>query len=151
MGSQIDSIVREQSFIHEHEVWCVEAKECQGGLTIMLTRAHRIVGQRVRNRRGNSTLSAIPAGSLPFERHVIPLGSQSAEPSVSETAQWPYTHTTWPQSGNGSAKNVHETRAIHQEPSISSCHSKQSRPGNKGVLLLSPASRNSFPVLPLLA
>ena len=72
MGSQIDPIVREQSFIHEHEVWCVEAKECQGGLTIMLTRAHRIVGQRVRNRRGNSTHSAVPVWSLPVERHVIP-------------------------------------------------------------------------------
>jgi hypothetical protein len=64
--------------IHEHEVWCAEAKECQGGHTIMLTLAHRVAGQRVRNRRGNSTHSAVPAGSLPFERHVIPLGSKSA-------------------------------------------------------------------------
>jgi hypothetical protein len=38
----------------------------------MLTLAHRVAGQRVRNRRGNSTHSAVPAGSLPFERHVIP-------------------------------------------------------------------------------
>jgi len=58
--------------IHEHEVWCAEAKGCQGGHTIMLTRAHRFAGQRVRNRRGNSTLSPVPAGSLPVERHVIP-------------------------------------------------------------------------------
>ena len=61
MGSQIDSIMREQSFIHEHEVWCAEAKGCQGSRTIMLTLAHRFAGQRVRNRRGNSTLSAVPA------------------------------------------------------------------------------------------
>ena len=38
----------------------------------MLTLAHRVVGQRVRNRRGNSTHSAVPAWSLPVERHVIP-------------------------------------------------------------------------------
>ena len=71
-GSEIDPIVRQQSFIHEYVVWCAEAKECQGGHTIMLTLAHRVAGQRVRNRRGNSTLSAVPAGSLPVERHVIP-------------------------------------------------------------------------------
>ena len=47
--------------IHEHVVWCAEAKECQGGHTIMLTLAHPVAGQRVRNRRGNSTLSAVPA------------------------------------------------------------------------------------------
>ena len=57
--------------IHEHVVLCAEAKECQGGHTIMLTLAHR-VASRIRNRRGNSTHSAVPAGSLPFERHVIP-------------------------------------------------------------------------------
>ena len=38
----------------------------------MLTLAHHVAGLRVRNRRGNSTLSAVPAGSLPVERHVIP-------------------------------------------------------------------------------
>jgi hypothetical protein len=57
--------------IHEHVVLCAEAKECQSGHTIILTRAHPVAGQRVRNKRGNSTHTAVPAGSLPFERHVI--------------------------------------------------------------------------------
>ena len=49
-----------------------ERRNAQGSHTIMLTLAHQVAGQRVRNRRGNSTLSAVPAWSLPFERHVIP-------------------------------------------------------------------------------
>ena len=102
--------------------------EGKGGHTIMLTLAHRVAGLRARNRRGNSTRSVVPAWSIPFERHVIPPGSKSAEPSVAETAQWPYTHTTWPQSGNDLAKNACETRALHQEPSVASCRSKQSQP-----------------------
>jgi len=102
--------------------------EGKGGHTIMLTLAHRVAGLRARNRQGNSTRSVVPAWSIPFERHVIPPGSKSAGPSVAETVQWPYTHNTWPQSGNDLAKNACETRAIQQEPSVASCRSKQSQP-----------------------
>src|SRR5512135_2628033 len=33
-GSKIDPIAREQTFVHEHEVWCARAKEFQGSQTI---------------------------------------------------------------------------------------------------------------------
>jgi len=95
-------------------------------------------------------MQLFPPGHFLLKDTSFRLRSKSAEPLVSESAQWPYTHNTWLQSGNGLAKNACETRALHQEPSASSCHSKQSRPGNKGVLPLSPASRDSFPALPLL-
>jgi len=49
-----------------------ERRNAQGSHIIMLTLAHHVAGQRVRNRRGNSTLSPVPAWSLPVERHVIP-------------------------------------------------------------------------------
>ena len=122
-----------------------ERRNAQGSHIIMLTLAYHVAGQRVRNRRGNSTLSPVPAWSLPVERHVIPSRVEIRRAfSVRDgpVALYSYYLATI---GKWLGRSPLETRALQQVPSASSCHSKQFQPWeSRRRLPLSPASGNYY-------
>jgi hypothetical protein len=116
----------------------------------MLTLAHRVAGQRVRNRRGNSTHSAVPAGSLPVERHVIPLWSQSADLQCQRRPSG--LILILPGLNREMARpkmRAKREQFIKNHRSLPATRNSLN-PGNERVLPISPASRDSFPTLPLL-
>ena len=111
----------------------------------MLTRAHRVAGQRARNRRGNSTRSAAPAGSLPFESHVILRGRNPPSPQCQRRCSGPILILPGLNREMARPKMRAKREQFIKNHRPPPAARNRLNPGNERVLPLSPASRDSFP------